>query len=52
VSESLRGLGFAKAAQWFIYWGTTVATVIGDVSRAIAAENYSSDGCLPSSAHC
>jgi hypothetical protein len=52
VSESLRGLGFAKTAQRFIYRGTTVATSIGDVSRAIATENHSSNGWLPSSTRC
>jgi hypothetical protein len=52
VSESLRGLGFAKAAQRFIYRGTTVATGIGDVSRAIATENHSSNGRLSSSTRC
>jgi hypothetical protein len=30
VSESLQGLGFAKATQWVIYRGTTVATSISD----------------------
>jgi hypothetical protein len=40
VSESLWGLGFAKVMQWFIYRGTTVATSIGDVSRAIATVIY------------
>jgi hypothetical protein len=34
VSERLRGLRFAKAAQRFIYRRITVATGIGDVSRA------------------
>jgi hypothetical protein len=52
VSESLQGLGFAKAAQWFIYMGTTVATGISDIIRVIATENHSSDGLLRSSDRC
>jgi hypothetical protein len=48
VSESLRGLGFAKTMQQFIYRGTTVATDISDIIGAIATENHSSDGPLPS----
>jgi hypothetical protein len=52
VSESLRGLEFAKAVQRFIYRGTTVATGISYIIRAIATENQSSDGPLPSSDHC
>jgi hypothetical protein len=52
VSESLRGLEFAKAAQQFIYRRITVATGIGDVIRVVATENHSSSGRLPSSAHC
>jgi hypothetical protein len=36
VSESLRGFGFAKAVQRFIYWGTTVTMGISDVIMAIA----------------
>jgi hypothetical protein len=52
VSESLRGLGFAKAMQRFIYRGTTIATGISDVIRAVATENHSSDGRLPSSTCC
>jgi hypothetical protein len=47
VSESLQQLGFANAAQQFIYRGTIVATGIGDVSRAVATENHSSDERLP-----
>jgi hypothetical protein len=43
VCESLWRLGFAKAAQWFIYRRITVATGISDVSRAIAIENHSSN---------
>jgi hypothetical protein len=39
VSESIQGLGFAKAAQWFIYRRITVATGIGDVSEAVATES-------------
>jgi hypothetical protein len=46
VSESLRGLGFAKVAQRFIFRGTTVATGNGDVSWAVTAENHSSNGRL------
>jgi hypothetical protein len=45
VSESLRGLGFTNDTQWFIYTGTTVATGISDVIRAVATENHSSAGC-------
>jgi hypothetical protein len=52
AGESLQGLGFAKAAQRLIYWGTIVAMGIGDVSRAVATKNHSSDERLPSSAHC
>jgi hypothetical protein len=39
VSESLRGLGFAKFTQWFIYRKITVAMGTGDISRAVATEN-------------
>jgi hypothetical protein len=35
MSESLRGLGFAKAAQRFIYMGTIVVKGISDISRVI-----------------
>jgi hypothetical protein len=52
VSESLRGLGVAKAAQQFIYRGTTAAVAISDVIEAVITENHSSDGPLPSSDHC
>jgi hypothetical protein len=52
VSESLQGLGFVKVVQRFIYRGTTVATVISDVIGAVATENLSSDGSLPSSNRC
>jgi hypothetical protein len=52
VSESLKGLGFVKTAHWFIYRGTTVAMGISDVIKAVATENHSSDGTLPSSDHC
>jgi hypothetical protein len=52
MSESLWGLGFAKAVQWFIYRGTKVATGINDIIGAIATENHSSDGPLPSSDRC
>jgi hypothetical protein len=52
VSESLRKLGFAKAAQRFIYTRITVATGISDINMAIAAENHSSNERLPSSARC
>jgi hypothetical protein len=41
------------SAQLFIYWGTTVATCISDVSRVVATEkNHSSDRWLPSSSRC
>jgi hypothetical protein len=36
MSESFQGLGFAKAPQRLIYMGSTVATDIGDISRAVA----------------
>jgi hypothetical protein len=52
VSESLQGLGFVKVVQRFIYRGTIVATVISDIIGAIATENLSSDGPLPSSNRC
>jgi hypothetical protein len=52
VSESLWEIGFAMAAQRFIYRGTTVATNIGDVIRDVATENHSSDRRLQSSACC
>jgi hypothetical protein len=48
VSESLRGLGFTKAMQWFIYRRITVATCISDVSRVVATENHGSNRRLPS----
>jgi hypothetical protein len=51
VSESLRGLGFAKVAQRFIYRGTTVATGISDIIKAVGTDTDSSDGPLPSSDH-
>jgi hypothetical protein len=44
VSESLQGLGFAEATQWFIYIRITVAMGINDVSRVVATENHSSNG--------
>jgi hypothetical protein len=44
VSASLRGLGFAKAAQQFIYRRITVETSITDVNRVIATDNHSSNG--------
>jgi hypothetical protein len=50
VSECLLGLGFAKAAQQFIYRGTTLAMGFSDIITVVASENHSSDGCLPSSA--
>jgi hypothetical protein len=50
VSESLWGLGFAKATQRFIYRGTTIAMTMSDIIKAVASENYNSDGRLPSSA--
>jgi hypothetical protein len=52
VSESLRELGFAMVVQRFIYRGSTVVTGICDIIRAVATENHSSDGRLPSSARC
>jgi hypothetical protein len=52
MSESFRGLGFAKVAQQFIYRRITVATDIDDVSRAVAIENHSSNGRVPSAACC
>jgi hypothetical protein len=52
MSESHRELGFAMVPLWFIHRGTTVATGIGNVIRAVATENHSSDGRLPSSTHC
>jgi hypothetical protein len=52
VSERLRRLGFTKATQRFVYRGTTVATCISDIIGAVATENHSSDGPLPSSCHC
>jgi hypothetical protein len=52
VSESLWGLGFAKAVQRFIYSGTTVAMGVSDVIRVLATENHSSDGLLPSLDRC
>jgi hypothetical protein len=52
VSESLRGLGFAKETQQFIYRGTKVAKGISDVIRVVATENHSSNERLPSSTHC
>jgi hypothetical protein len=51
VCESLWGLGFAKATQWFIYMGTTVAMGISDIIGAVATENHSSDVLLPSLDH-
>jgi hypothetical protein len=38
--------------QRFIYRGTTVATGIINIIGAVATENHSSDGPLPSSDHC
>jgi hypothetical protein len=52
VSESLRGLGFAKVTQQFIHRRTAVAMDIGDISRTIATENHSSNGRLPLAARC
>jgi hypothetical protein len=52
VSESLRGLGFAKVMQRFIYRRIAVATGISDISRAVATKNHNSNGWLPSSACC
>jgi hypothetical protein len=36
VSESLRGLWFAKVVHQFIYRGATVTMCIGHISRAVA----------------
>jgi hypothetical protein len=44
VSESFRGLGFARDTQWFIYRRIIVATGINDVSRAVAIGKHSSIG--------
>jgi hypothetical protein len=44
VSESLRGLWFAKAVQQFINRRITVAKGIDDGSRAVATESHSSNG--------
>jgi hypothetical protein len=52
MRESHWGLVFAKVTQWFIYRGTTIATGICDVIRAVATENHSSNGPLPSSDCC
>jgi hypothetical protein len=52
MRESHWGLVFAKVTQWFIYRGTTVAMGICDVIRAVATENHSSNGPLPSSDCC
>jgi hypothetical protein len=52
ASESLWRFGFVKVVQQFIYRGTTAAMGIGDISRAIATKNHSSDGRLQSSACC
>jgi hypothetical protein len=48
VSESLRGLEFAKVVQRFIYRVTTVTTSISDIIIVVGTENHSSDGRLPS----
>jgi hypothetical protein len=50
--ESLRGLEFTNVVQWFMYGGTIVATDISDAIRAVATENHSSNGPLPSLDHC
>jgi hypothetical protein len=52
VSESLWRLGLAKGTQWFIYRATTSAMGTGDVSSPVSIEDHSSDGRLPSLAHC
>jgi hypothetical protein len=52
MSGSLRGLGFAKAMQQFIYRGIIVAMGISEVIGAVATENHNSDGPLPSSDRC
>jgi hypothetical protein len=46
MSESLRGLGFAKATHRFIYSGITSAMGTGDISMTVATEDHSSDGRL------
>jgi hypothetical protein len=52
VSESLQGLVFAKAVEWFICRGTMVAMSISNVIGAIATANHSRDGPLASLDHC
>jgi hypothetical protein len=52
MSESLWGLRLVKAAQWFIYWGTTLATGMDDVSGPATTEDHSSDRWLTPSACC
>jgi hypothetical protein len=51
MSENLQGLGFAKAAQQFIYKGTTSATDSGDITRHIATEDHSSNRRMMSYVH-
>jgi hypothetical protein len=48
MSESLRGIGFAKITQQLIYRETTIAMGISDFIRVVATENHSSNGPLPS----
>jgi hypothetical protein len=50
VSKNLRGYGFAKYAQHFIYRGTTSGTGVGDVTRLVDTEDHSSNGRMTSSA--
>jgi hypothetical protein len=40
VSKNLRGLGFAKDAEWFIYKGTTSSTGTCDVTKPVATEDH------------
>jgi hypothetical protein len=51
MSENLRGLGFSKGVQRFIYRGTTTATNAGDVTRPIATEDHNGNWWMVSSAH-
>jgi hypothetical protein len=46
----LRGLWFPKAAQLFIYRGTTLATGVGDFTSPVAIEDHSGNGRMKSSA--
>jgi hypothetical protein len=51
VSESLRGLWFAKAVHQFIYRGATVTMCIGHISRAVAIVIHISIAPLRSRTH-